>query len=305
MNVWIDTDLAIGTQTPDGSFADVDDAYAILQMMLSPDVQIAGISTVFGNTDVDTATRLSQELCATFAPQTPVFRGADSPLNLQQLSETDATHGLRDALRKQALSILAIGPATNLAAVLLVEPELAYQIDTVILVAGRRNVSHAFKVGPKQEAPFRDLNFDLDPVAFQILLQFDLEIVLVPFEVSHKVWVGEQELTQLAEAGPAGKWLADRSYDWLAQWKTFGSTGFNPFDLLASAWMLRPHRFQTVEQLVDIQIGPDDRQPSGNPFAFKPYLLVSPTLTSSRKVRYVHTPPGDFMVSILEDFSRT
>lgn len=305
MNVWIDTDLAIGTQNPDGSYADVDDAYALLQLILAPDIDISGISTVFGNTDVHTATRLAKELCTHVQADISIFQGASHALDLQQFAPTDATFALRDALNKESLNIMAIGPATNIASLLLLEPDLAFQIDKVVLVAGRRSFSHAFKVGPHQEKPFMDLNFDLDPTAFQILLQFDLEIVLVPFEVSHKVWIREQELDRLASVSEVGAWLADRSRNWLKQWESYGVDGFNPFDLLASAWMLRPESFQTVEQLVDIQIGPDDQASNASHSAFKPYLLVAPALSSSRKVKYVHSPPKDFLETVIEDFSRS
>ena len=50
--VWIDTDPACGA----GARADVDDRFALLYALRSPALRMVGISTVFGNTDLQTAT---------------------------------------------------------------------------------------------------------------------------------------------------------------------------------------------------------------------------------------------------------
>ena len=87
--VWIDSDLAIGSGNPETGFADVDDAYAILHLLFSPEVRITGISSVFGNTDIDTATRLCHAFSDRFAGgEIPVFRGSDKALDLNEIQET-------------------------------------------------------------------------------------------------------------------------------------------------------------------------------------------------------------------------
>ncbi|MEM6807049.1 MAG: nucleoside hydrolase, partial [Bacteroidota bacterium] len=48
--VWVDADLAIGVQNPDGLYGDVDDGFALIHLLQSEKIEIAGISTVFGNT---------------------------------------------------------------------------------------------------------------------------------------------------------------------------------------------------------------------------------------------------------------
>ena len=83
---------------------------------------------------------------------------------------------MRQALEQEKQTIMAIGPATNVGGLLLLHPELKSQIESVVLVAGRRSPDQHFKVGPDHEPPFPDLNFDLDPNAFRILLQSGIRV---------------------------------------------------------------------------------------------------------------------------------
>ena len=77
-HVWIDTDLAAGMKRTRGEgFSDVDDAYAILQLMKAENVEIVGISAVFGNTPLENAFPLCKKMNAEFADgKIPVHKGA-------------------------------------------------------------------------------------------------------------------------------------------------------------------------------------------------------------------------------------
>ena len=295
--VWIDTDIAIGTGNLETGFADVDDAYAIAHLIKAPQIQLMGISTVFGNTDINQATLLAHEIVENFCPdQIPVCKGLGASLEISKVSATDAVLGMRDALRRNRMTIMAIGPASNLGNLLLLFPEIAVQIDAVVLVAGRRSPDQHFQVGPTHSPPFPDLNFDLDPDAFRILLQHDIPVHLLPFEISHKVWIFQEDLNRLSGMGKLGNWLARHSQAWLDQWKPYGVKGFNPFDVLASGYILNSQLFMWEDLSVKICIHADDtiQQDEFEPHAFKPYLIVSKENKSPRTVRYCHTPPGSF-----------
>ena len=300
--VWIDTDIAIGAGNQNDGFADVDDAYAIAHLIKAPSVQIMGISTVFGNTDIDQASRLANEMVDRFCEQpVPVCQGLASALELQQIKITDAVIGMRDALRKNRMKIMAIGPASNIGNLLLLYPELALQIDSVVLVAGRRSPVDHFKVGPTHHPPFPDLNFDLDPIAFRILLQHDIQVHLLPFEISHKVWVNQADLDHISGLGELGAWLASHSQAWLNQWQPYGVSGFNPFDVLASGYIIDSQSYEWQDLPVNISIHIDDTiiQDESVPHAYKPYLIASPANKSNRIVRYCHTPPPSFKEDLL------
>ena len=223
--VWIDTDPSVA---PGGK--EVDDGIALLQAFASPELKVRGVSIVFGNADLPTASKIGREIVSKFGPSgLPVHIGASSAADLGK--ETPASQALARELKQRRLTILILGPATNVATVLKLHPELAKQIDGMIAVAGRRP-GQLFIAGPKQPTPFRDLNFELDTAAFQVLLDSGAPLTLAPWEISSKVWIQEADMRILAT--PGMKWMMPSILDWLVFWKDkFGADGFNPFDSLA------------------------------------------------------------------------
>jgi inosine-uridine nucleoside N-ribohydrolase len=224
VRVWIDTDPSVAA-----GGEEIDDGVALLQAFASPELRIEGVSTVFGNADLAAATEIGREIVARFGPKgLRVHPGAGSAAMLG--TETAASRALAGALRRRRMTILVLGPATNVATVLLNHPELAGRIESIIAVAGRRP-GQRFVAGPKQPMPFRDLNFELDPKAFQVILDAGVAVTLAPWEISSKVWITGADL---AGRSAGLEWLRKPAEDWLALWKSqFGADGFNPFDALA------------------------------------------------------------------------
>ncbi len=301
--VWIDTDVAIGMGDPKQGFADVDDAWAMVHLFHAEHIQVVGVSTVFGNTDIDNATRLANEICSQFGPKgISVARGASAALDLNNIESNAGVEALISALEKESMHIMAIGPATNIATLLLIRPDLAPQIESIVLVAGRRSVEDHFRVSPKHEPPFPDLNFDLDPNAFRILIQSQVAVVLLPFEISHKTWVNQADLDQVRQFGKVGRYLAENSQNWLDLWREFGCSAFNPFDILASAYLVDDAGFEFEELSAEIVLHWDDTL-SGeeNPKkSVKPYFLLKKGAANSRKIKYCHTPPENFKEDLLK-----
>lgn len=65
--VWIDTDLSVGMKRhAREGYCDVDDGYAVLQLMLAEKVEIHGISAVFGNTLIENSHALCQYMSRKF-----------------------------------------------------------------------------------------------------------------------------------------------------------------------------------------------------------------------------------------------
>ncbi|MEO0473260.1 MAG: nucleoside hydrolase, partial [Bacteroidota bacterium] len=262
------------------------------------------ISTVFGNTDIDTATRIAEDLSGRFAMgEIPVYRGAAQAIDLQQPDHNEGVAAMAQALMREPMTIMAIGPATNIGLLLLHYPEVIDNIQAVLCVAGRRAHQDAFTVGPLHSPPFPDLNFDLDPEAFRIMLQEDIPLILLPFEISSKVWITGDDLNQLAETGPEGAYLAEHSQGWLKQWEEYGVRGFNPFDVLASAYLVQEDSFAEEVLAARIEVHPDDTDERGT--AFKPYLLVGKSQDNILGwVRYVYSPARNFKQKLLEVFRK-
>ena len=299
--VWIDADLAVGmTNYGSPGYSDVDDGYAILQLLHHPAIHITGISSVYGNTRIDDSYRLCQEMVATFGNyEIPVFKGAGEPINLRSLTSNDGVEAMARSLMIKPQKILAIGPATNVGILLLQYPELRDSIQEVILVAGRRTERDFFAIG-NGDTRFRDLNFDLDNTAFQVLLESGVPIALCPFEISSKVWLKAQDLDTLSKGTAGSQWLANKSRPWLAQWYDMGADGFNPFDVLASHYLIRPQDIISETLNARLVIHSDDTVGEDQQEVFKNYLLC--TEEDGYPVTYCYDVVPNFHNNLISTF---
>ncbi len=299
--VWIDTDLSVGMirhRRP--GYCDVDDGYAVLQLMKSDQIEIKGISAVFGNTTIDNAFMLCEQMNRDFAGgKYGVFKGAGEAIQLANVQTNDAVEALAAALKKEKLHIMAIGPATNVGLLLLRYPELAGQILEVVLVAGRRKETDYFSIG-NQGRRAQDLNFDLDNDAFRIMFEAKVPITLCPFEISSKVWITEEDLKNLDQLDPATQWLASESRPWLGQWIEQGATGFNPFDVLASHYLIAPADIICEPRLASLEIHLDDTLLDNPRRQFKSYLLCRDF--GQYPVKYCYDVVPDYHQRLLQTF---
>jgi len=273
--IWIDADLAVGMKRIGRpGYSDVDDGFAVWQLMKSEAVKIHGISTVYGNSSVANADSLGRYMVEEFASYSiPVYRGASEPISLKKVESNPAVEAMAEALEKRKLTILAIGPATNIGILLLKYPHLADRIEEIVLVAGRRKPTDFFEIGNQgRRAP--DLNFDLDNDAFRLLFQHGLSVTLCPFEISSKVWLEESDLKRLRESDAAGnRWLGKHASPWLKQWETMGAKGFNPFDVLASHYLIAPGDIVSESLNAHLEIHPNDQVSENQKEVFKAYLI--------------------------------
>lgn len=296
--VWIDTDLSVGMKRHEREgYCDVDDGFAVLQLLYARNVEIKGISTVFGNTIIENAFAIGKLISAQFAAEEiPVYKGAGKAIDLKYVVTNDAVEALADALKKQPLIIMAIGPATNIGLLLLLYPELKSQIVEVVLVAGRRKPTDYFKIGNKGNHA-RDLNFDLDNDAFRIMFEYQVPVVLCPFEISSMVWISQADLKTLKNGKAGNEWLAKASQAWLEQWLAQGAHGFNPFDVLASHYIIAPEDLISERLQARMEIHPDDTVKENTNRFFKQYLLCD--TESGYPVTYCYDVVPDYHLRLM------
>lgn len=251
--VWIDTDPSI---RPGGH--EVDDGFALIQAFHSPELAIRGVSLVFGNAPLDVEIPIGREIVELYGPPgLDVSIGAASGDDLGET--TEASVALANALRQERLTILALGPGTNVGTVLLQNPELADQIVEVIAVAGRRP-GQSFVTGDLANGPHCDCNFDKDTESFQVILDAGVPLTLAPWEISSKVWLRTAELDRLEQAGAGAQYLVSPARDWLALWnERYGVDGFNPFDTLAVGYLTTSETIMCDTLPVEIVDGLDDQ----------------------------------------------
>lgn len=262
--VWIDTDAACGYSTT----TDPDDCFALLLLSRSAELKIGGISTVFGNAPVEISDRTVRELKARLLEQGvdigPVHRGRGRRQALS-VNTAPALTALRSALQQGPLTLIALGPLTNIAAALADRPELQRRVSRLIVVMGRTpgHLFHPsegsgggmlFGHGPV----FRDFNFDQDRMAAANVLAMKLPLTLVPYIAARQVQLDSADLTLLGNESDAGAWIASRAQGWLNFWReAIGRDGFYPFDLLAAVYALRPELLSCAR--VTMKVAKDER----------------------------------------------
>lgn len=258
--LWIDTDAGCGYSRT----TDPDDCFALLLLTRSPTLEIAGVSTVFGNAPLavtDSTTRMLAALLADAGDSIAVYRGAAHPGD----TGTAARTALRRALAEGPLTVVALGPLTTIAAALDGRPDLRANVSRLVAVMGRRR-GHLFHPAEGRghgilfgHGPvFRDFNFDQDPDAAAQVLELAPPVTLVPYEAAREVMLTAGDLAALERAGGTPAWVAARAAGWLDFWQDeVGRRGFYPFDLVAAAYVRDRDRFGCAR--VDAWVAEDDQ----------------------------------------------
>ena len=264
--VWIDTDAAC-----DGGNADPDDCFAMLVLMNSPDIEIVGISTVFGNAPLSVVDRTTRDLVGRVDGRSTmlVHSGSSTALQTDRATSVEPAHGaLERALERGPLTIVSLGPLTNVAETLRRRPDLADNIGLLVSVMGRRP-GHVFHPTEGRNSSgilfghgpiFRDFNFSKDRASAAIVLGLAGRISLTPYVAAREVMVTRRDLARMEGGHRATAWLAERAVPWLDQWEQdIGLPGFYPFDALAALYVLHPQQFRCAK--ASAWIAEDDRLP--------------------------------------------
>ncbi len=298
INVWLDVDTSAGLIKP--RVKDVDDGLALVQAFHSPEINIRGVSVCFGNAPLAEALPIAREITRRFGPSgLGVFSGAAAAADLGV--ENDATRALAKELEQRQLTILALGPVTNVATVLKNRTDLRGKVRQIVVCAARRP-GFGFYVPDRPEAVLPDANFEKDAPAMQLLLDSGVQIVFAGYESSCDTWLSREDLESIAGKSESGKWVRDVSQDWIARWESMrGPRGFNPFDTLCVGYITHPGLLQTIEVSAHITTGPDDRAGTGLAATrpTKPYLIAEPHQGNAVKHIYCTSAKPEFRQTLL------
>jgi pyrimidine-specific ribonucleoside hydrolase len=256
LRIWIDTDPAL-SYCEEGNPKDVDDAFAIVEAIGNERIALAGISSVFGNSPTDVGFRVASELVRLTGADIPVVQGAASAGDSDSgFARNAAAVSMAEALRKAPLSIVAIGPLTNVAALIQHFPEEASQIEQVVIVAGR-SVDQIFELHGASGIP--DFNFESDPHAGRVLMESGVDVALTGFELTSQVVLTREQITSLGGRSQVADYLVEGALPWLDWWQgVFPSdAGFHPWDSAALAYLTHPALFVAEPRGWRIRPSPD------------------------------------------------
>lgn len=201
----------------------VDDAMAILYGLLAPEVDFVAMGTVWGNATVEVCTANTLRLLEmTGQTHIPVAEGAGKPImgplthvstdvhgedgqgnvnlpppTLKATGESAAAQLIRLAREQPGqLTLVAIGPLTNVAAAVMAEPAIARLYKQVVIMGGA-----FFTSGNVTRVA--GANGWHDPEAAQTVYEAGWPILVVPLDVTHQVCVTGAMLDQLRDSGSA------------------------------------------------------------------------------------------------------
>lgn len=197
MKLLLDTDIG----------SDIDDAICLAYLLMHPECDLLGITTVSGEPQKRAA--LASAICRHIGKDVPIYPGADHPLIIDQ-RQTKAQQGVqlknwshqKNFPPKQAVSFLAerilanpnevtlltIGPLTNIALLFSIYPEVAPALGTIVIMGGH------FLNGDDVKRT-QEWNILLDPHAARIVYQTSVSLhQSIGLDVTKKVRLAVEEI---------------------------------------------------------------------------------------------------------------
>lgn len=265
----------------------VDDSMAILFALASPELQVEALTTVFGNGGVEQTTRNALTVLELAGrSDIPVATGASRPLLRSYRGQGYLVHGhngLGDAdvpppkgqpssMRAAELivssvmaspgeiTLVPIGPLTNIALAVSLEPRIADNVREVVIMGGAATV-------PGNASPLAEANIYNDPEAAKIVFQAGWPLTMVGLDVTRKTVMTPDYLAQLWAAGtPATDFIRAIIPPYMDfHHQRYGLEGFHVHDPSAVAYVVDPGLFRSEKVYVDVEIG--DSRASGQTMA--------------------------------------
>jgi len=181
--VWFDTDIMIGM--PDVAAREVDDGITLIMALKQPQIQIVGISSI---TYVDYSFDIINKILNWHhkGANIPIYKGSAFANDVG--TENEATKALYLALKKEKLTILALGPMTNIATLIKNHPDIIPQIEKIAICAAR-TPDLPFNPGNGKLNVF-DYNYEFDTASMDVLLNSSIPLEFAGYEPSSFTHIG-------------------------------------------------------------------------------------------------------------------
>ena len=294
----------------------IDDALALFLALASRDVQLEAVTTVSGNVPVDFTTRNALALLELAGrPDIPVARGSDRPL-LRPRVIADYVHGknglgsvVLPEARQGAVSahavdmmiqkilaapgqmtLVAIGPLTNLAQAVRREPRIAQAVRDVVIMGGALRV-------PGNVTPASEFNIFVDPHAAHIVLHAGWPIRLVSLDVTNAAGMRPEHFANLAAGGhPVTRCMQAMVDNQLEAFgKARGITVFHMHDPLCLAAAIQPDLIDWQPAYVDVELN--------SPLTLGETVAYFETMADIDP-EFAHPRPSNVLASVGVDFER-
>ncbi|KGI40905.1 ribonucleoside hydrolase RihC [Clostridium tetani] len=245
----------------------IDDAVAIVAALFSPKIQVELITTVSGNVDVDKTTENALKILEFLNKDVPIAKGARKPL-MRELDDASDIHGdsgldgynfgkitrktdekpaidkMREVIinSEEKITLVAIGPLTNIALLLSSYPEVKDKIDKLVIMGGSASRGN--------KTPAAEFNIYVDPESANIVFKSGINIVMCGLDITNNAIFKEEDINYIKNLNKTGYML-------YSLFKCYRSGSFKKglrmHDLCAIAYLDKPEIFKAVSAKVDIE----------------------------------------------------
>ncbi|MEW7006362.1 nucleoside hydrolase [Lentilitoribacter sp. EG35] len=242
----------------------IDDSLAIAYAIAHPEIDLIGLTTIFGNVTIDQATTNALQVLPAFGGTADVARGAANPISIEGNTPSHHVHGANgfggydfpESDQKEValsaaeylvektkqhpgeITICAVGPLTNLALALKLDPTITSRVKEVVIMGGA--VFYPGNVTPVAEA-----NFWNDPHAADQALAANWPMTLAPMDCTMPVIFNEHDMDMIARDNEKmGIPLKEMSQFYINFYRNVaGLDGLVPHDVMALMWVTAPGAF--------------------------------------------------------------
>ncbi len=244
-----------------------DDALAILLLEKSKMFDIKAITTVAGNSNIQNVTNNARYILDLIGSKTPLYSGSEKPLKRELIKAV--VHGdsgldgacikVQENISDQAISkiisivrenpgevsIVVIGPETNIARAFISDPELPRLIKQLIIMGGAITV-------PGNKNRVAEFNIFVDPEAADIVFSSPVKKVMVPLDVCNDIILQMTDFERLKGSKlyePLSKMMEKYIAGISAGEKVSGALMYDP---LAAYYLINPAAYE-IEQM-DVKV---------------------------------------------------
>jgi ribosylpyrimidine nucleosidase len=252
-----------------------DDATAILMAAAHPDIELKAVTVVAGNQTLGKTALNALNVCAASGrcKNIPVAAGMSRPLVRQQVTagdihgasgldgpsfgppdiEMDPRHAV-DLMIETVMAgdgditVVPIGPLTNVAMALRREPRIAEKIERIVLMGG------AYQTG--NVTPSAEFNIYADPEAAHIVFTCGRPIVMMGLDVTRRALATPDVVARVRSLGNPQAVLFAEMMEFFAgtQKKIYGWEGPPLHDPTTIAWLIDPGCVKTKPMRVEIEL---------------------------------------------------
>ena len=247
-----------------------DDAIALLLALASPEIELLGVTTTYGNQTLEkTTANALRVLELAGRADVPVAAGAERPLTRElavaahvhgesgldgpvlppareKPSSEDAVAFIADRIRASGwpITLVPTGPLTNVARYL--DTHGAEGIERIVLMGG--------SIAEGNFTPAAEFNVWCDPEAAQRVLSSGLDVTMIGLDVTHKALLLPKHADRLRASGRTGAFVADLfTFYHRFHAETYNFPGSPVHDAVAVAFVARPELVKTLRRNVVVE----------------------------------------------------